>query len=61
MKVLGAARIHRLRKKCLLRRSLTSAAKADTENKPIIAAVNRCATQNQVHHLLFRSLLTYNG
>jgi hypothetical protein len=29
------------------RRRLTSAAKADSENKPVIAAVNRCATQNQ--------------
>jgi len=26
--------------------SLTSAAKADSENEPVIAAVNRCATQN---------------
>jgi len=25
-----------------------SAAKAFTENRPVIAAVNRCATQNQV-------------
>src|SRR5271169_1669881 len=29
------------------RRSLTSAAKADSEGTPAIAAVNRCATQNQ--------------
>jgi hypothetical protein len=29
------------------RRSLTSAAKAGTENKPVIAALKRCATQNQ--------------
>jgi hypothetical protein len=42
-----------LRKKYCLRRSLTSAAKADSENKPSIAAVNRCATQNQVQHRLF--------
>jgi hypothetical protein len=26
---------------------LTSAAKAGTENKPVIAALKRCATQNQ--------------
>ncbi len=32
---------------------LTSAAKADSENKPVIAAVNRCATQNQVRHRSF--------
>jgi hypothetical protein len=29
----------------------TSAAKADGENKPVIAAVNRCATQNQMQEL----------
>jgi hypothetical protein len=26
---------------------LTSAAKADSENVPVLAAVNRCATRNQ--------------
>jgi hypothetical protein len=26
---------------------------ADSENKPVIEAVNRCATQNQVQHRLF--------
>jgi uncharacterized protein (DUF4415 family) len=30
------------------RRNQTSAAEADSHHKPIIAAVNRCATQNQV-------------
>jgi hypothetical protein len=30
------------------RRSRTSAAKAGSGNEPVIAAVNRCATQNQV-------------
>jgi len=29
--------------------SLTSAAQADHEKKPVIAALKRCATQNQVH------------
>jgi len=29
---------------------VTSAAKAADENKPFIAAVNGCATQNQVQH-----------
>jgi hypothetical protein len=29
----------------------TSAAKADGENKPVIAAVNRCATQKQMQEL----------
>jgi hypothetical protein len=33
--------------------SLTSAAKAVFENKPFIAAVNRCATNNQVQLRLF--------
>jgi hypothetical protein len=36
---------NRQRKKYLHRRSLTSAAEAGFENKPVIAAVNRCATQ----------------
>jgi hypothetical protein len=43
---------------------LTSAAKAGSENKPAIAAVNRCATQNPMRHpksnalsLFLRSLL----
>jgi hypothetical protein len=31
----------------LPRRRLTAAAKADFGNKPLIAALNRCATQNQ--------------
>ena len=35
------------------RRSLTSAAKAASECYPVIAAVNRCATQNQAQHRLF--------
>jgi hypothetical protein len=43
---------NRLRKKYVPRRSLTAAAKADSENKPVIAAVNRCATQNQVQRRL---------
>jgi hypothetical protein len=33
--------------KCLLRFSLTAAAQAAAENGRVIAAVNRCATQNQ--------------
>jgi hypothetical protein len=28
--------------------------KASFENKPAIAAVNRCTTQNQVQHRVFR-------
>jgi len=31
-----------------------SAAKAVVEDKPVIAAVNRCATQNQVQDRLFQ-------
>jgi hypothetical protein len=43
-----------LRKKYFRRLSLTAAAKAGPENKPVVAAVvNRCANQNQVHALLF--------
>jgi hypothetical protein len=34
-----------------------SAAKADTENTPVIAAVNRCATQNQVQRRVFLQLV----
>ena len=47
------ARLNSLRKKYLSRRGVTSAAKAGTENKLVVAAVNRCATQNQVQPLLF--------
>jgi len=32
---------------------LPSAAKAVDENRPLIAAVNRCATQNQAQHRVF--------
>jgi hypothetical protein len=46
-------RLCRLQKKYLPRCSRTSAAKAGSENKPVIAAVNHCATQNQVQHRLF--------
>jgi hypothetical protein len=49
----SALSFSRLRKKCFLRRTVTSAAKAGAENKPVIAAVNRCATQNQVQHRVF--------
>jgi len=33
----------------------TSAAKAATENKPVIAALKRCATQNQVRDRVFQA------
>ena len=37
---------------------MTSAAEAVDENKPDIAAVNRCATRDQVQHRVFsRKLL----
>jgi hypothetical protein len=42
----------RLRKKYLARRSITAAAKADIGNMLLIAAVNRCATQNQTQNRL---------
>ncbi len=44
---------NRLGKKCLPRRSVTSAAKAGAENKTVIAAVNRCATQKKAQTGLF--------
>ena len=45
---MGACDVSRVpQKKYLPRRSLASAAKAGTESKPLIAAVNRCATQKQ--------------
>jgi hypothetical protein len=65
---LVASRLNSLREKYPLRRSLTSAAKAETENAPEIAAVNRstparqnqacwgprrCATQSQVLRRFF--------
>jgi hypothetical protein len=37
---------HRLRKHCFFAGRLTSAAEAGIEDEPVIAAVNRCATQN---------------
>ena len=40
-------RLNRLRIEFLAHRSLTSAAKTGPGNSPLIAAVNRCATQNQ--------------
>jgi CPA2 family monovalent cation:H+ antiporter-2 len=39
--------LSRLRKKSFPRRSVTSAAKAGAEYNPVIATVNRCATQKQ--------------
>jgi hypothetical protein len=50
------ASLNSLRKKYLLYQSLTSAAKADTENTPVIAAVNRWATKIKCNIELFRRL-----
>jgi hypothetical protein len=36
------------------RRNFTSAAKANIGTRPLIAAVNRCATQNQVQDVVNR-------
>ena len=47
------ARLNSWREKYLQRRRLTSAAKAASENKPLIAAVNRCATQKQRQHRVY--------
>jgi len=45
--------LNRLRKNPCAVCILTAAAEAVTENRLFIAAVNRCATQNQVPHRLF--------
>jgi hypothetical protein len=37
--------MNRLREKCFLAGRLTPAAKADAENKPVIAVLKHCATQ----------------
>jgi len=42
--------LDRLRKKYFSHRSVTAAAKAVPANKAVIAAVNRCATQNRAQH-----------
>jgi len=49
--------LSRLRNKCFLRGSLTAAAKAGAENKPVIAALKRCATQNQAQHRILPQLV----
>jgi hypothetical protein len=50
---LSEVRCWRLAAKVPLRDSLTSAAEAATESRRAIAAVNRCATQNQLQHRFF--------
>jgi hypothetical protein len=47
------ASLNRLRKNFVARRGVPAAAKADTENKAFIAAVNRCATQKQDQNGVF--------
>src|SRR3977135_3177431 len=46
--VISVARLIRLRKKHLPRRSRTSAAKSRTQDGAVTAALRRCATQKQV-------------
>jgi len=58
--ILGGAAVHRcdncllsesalqIAEKVVFRSEVASAAKAVDENRPVIAAVNRCATQNQM-------------
>jgi len=46
----------RLRRDSLTAHLMTSAAKAVTQSKGIIAALKRCATQNQVQHRILRKL-----
>ena len=43
----------RLRKKCFHAGRVSSAAEAGVENKSVIAAMNRCAAQNQVQRRVF--------
>jgi hypothetical protein len=52
---LGGA-LKTLRKNSLATQILTSAAKAAIQNKIVIAALKRCATQNRLADRLFRSL-----
>jgi hypothetical protein len=54
-------RLYRLLKDLFPIRILASAAKAGTEQKPVIAPVNRCATQNQVQKRLFSTLFCRCG
>jgi len=49
----GRARLSEAAKKCFLAGRLISAAEAGVEDLPVIAAVNRCATQNQAHRGVF--------
>ena len=49
----SVAQLNRLLKKFFATHSLTSAAKAAGEDKPVFAGLKRCATQNQVQHRLF--------
>jgi hypothetical protein len=39
---------------------LPSAAEAGTENEPVIAAVNRCAAQNQTQNRVFQQSLNFS-
>jgi hypothetical protein len=50
---LGGARLYRLRKMSFPRSYVTAAAKAGSENKPVIAALKRGATQNQGRDRVF--------
>jgi hypothetical protein len=50
--VVLTARLKRLRKEYFPRRNLTAEAKAGSGNTSLTAAVNRCATQNQMQHQL---------
>jgi len=64
--ILGGAAVHRcdncllsepalqIAEKVVFRSEVASAAKAVDENKPLIAAVNRCATQNQMRDRVFQ-------
>jgi hypothetical protein len=52
--VLFSARLNRLLKTSVARRVPPAAAKAGTENKAFIAAVNRCTTQKQDQNRVFQ-------
>jgi hypothetical protein len=44
---------HRRSDALIRKRDFSASREADTENKPVIAAVNRCATQNQTQNRVF--------
>jgi len=52
------SRLNSLQRTCLQRRGRPQRLKAGGENEPVIAAVNRCATQNQTQNRVFQQSVT---